>query len=429
MRRLEDHPLRLALANELHARPFPALAAPAQAAFLALKQVGNAASRDRAADLAQLTRLLDHFAAPRPEPGASHYFGRIGPYRLKWESHSEFVTYTILADGLSGMPFDPALFEAFPSDWLARMPGKRITSALIRVEPRPADDATIRRRLGEWFLPESLAAIEVLDRAAVLAGDFRVDAAGHMRFAVFAGPQMTERRIGRLVQRICEIETYKTMAMLGLVKARAITDPLRRVGLELSALVAGLKGSASQAERDLEALLGLSAELEALTARCSFRFGASQAYETIVAERIGVLRETRFDNRQTLAEFMQRRFDPAMRTVLATERRLERMAGRVERAGNLLRTRVDVERSAQNQKLLASMDRRADLQLRLQETVEGLSVVAISYYAVSLLSYMSYPVSQATGFSKGQLTALAVAPVLLLVWFLVRRIRSHLSRR
>lgn len=427
MSNIQDHPLRYELANELHARPFAALNVPSRAAFLAVKQPGNAAGRDRQADFDHLIRLLDRYGASHPQPGATHYFGEIGKHWLKWESHSEFVTYTIFADGVSERAFDPAAFELFPGDWLAEMPGKRITSALIRIETRP-EDAEIIDKLGEWFVPESLVAVEVLDRSAVLAGDFRIDSAGHLRFAVFADAQVTKRRVGRIVQRICEIETYKTMAMLGLIAARDIATQMRDVGDALSALVKGLSGSACEAETDLAKLLALSAELEGLTARTSFRFGATRAYEAIVHARIEVLREVRFANRQTFTDFMARRFDPAMRTVHAAETRLERMAMRAARAGNLLRTRVDVERSAQNQKLLESMNKRADLQLRLQETVEGLSVVAISYYAVSLATYLTYPLTAVSGLSKGQLTALLVVPVVLIVWLLVRRIRTHVVK-
>ena len=129
----------------------------------------------------------------------------------------------------------------------------------------------------------------------------------------------------------------------------------------------------------------------------SFRFGATGAYEALVHQRIQVLREARFNGRQTLHEFMMRRFDPAMRTVKSAEARLAKMAERAMRAGQLLSTRVDVERSAQNQELLASMDKRADLQLRLQNTVEGLSVVAISYYAVNLVGYLAMPSGRTAG--------------------------------
>jgi uncharacterized membrane-anchored protein len=158
----------------------------------------------------------------------------------------------------------------------------------------------------------------------------------------------------------------------------------------------------------------------------SFRFGATAAYEAIVNQRIEVLREQRIEGRQTFAEFMMRRYDPAMRTVKSSESRLAAMAERAERAAELLRTRVDVERSAQNQKLLESMDQRADLQLRLQRTVEGLSTVAISYYAVNLLAYLLEPTAHALHISHGALLAGLVPIVVLAVWLMVRRIRKTL---
>ena len=424
----EDHPLRYATANELHARPFPALEAPSYAAYLAVKDPENAVGRDRGKDRAHLLDLLDRFGAAHPAPDATHYFGQIGKHNLKWESHSEFVTYTIFVEGTAVRPFDPTAFEVFPADWLAGIPGRRLTSALIRIEERPSDKI-IREKLADWYVAESVAAVEVLDGAAVVAADFRIDSGGHLRFAVFAGKGITARRIGRIVQRLCEIETYKTMSMLGHARARAIGPRLSAVDDELSLMVRGLGGTdPATCDAELTALLNLSGELEGVMAQTSFRFGATRAYETIVHQRIEVLREARFDGRQTLNEFMMRRFDPAMRSVKAAERQLNTMAKRAERAGNLLRTRVDVERSAQNQDVLKSMDRRADLQLRLQETVEGLSVVAISYYAVSLLAYVTYPAAGFLGLSKGQMTAALVVPVMLVVWLMVRRIRNRVDK-
>jgi uncharacterized membrane-anchored protein len=144
-----------------------------------------------------------------------------------------------------------------------------------------------------------------------------------------------------------------------------------------------------------------------------------------VNQRISVMREQRLEGRQTFTEFMMRRYDPAMRTVKSAEARLKAMAERATRAAELLRTRVDVERSAQNQMLLESMDRRADLQLRLQRTVEGLSVVAISYYAVSLAGYVAYPFATRLGLSK-DVMMLGLTPLVILgVWAMVRRLRHH----
>ncbi len=424
-RRLEDHPLRYPLAGELHARPFPTVTAPGHAAFLAIKQPSDAATRDRALDAGHLTALLDRFGAPHPQPGATHWFGEIGRHRLKWESHTEFVTYTLLGDGVAERPFDPRSFEAFPEDWLERAPGVRITSALVRVERRPAVEE-VRRRLDEWFVGESLAVSRVLDDGATVAGDFRIDPGGHVRFAVFADDALGERRLGRIVQRLCEVETYKAMSMLGLARVRAMGAEMAEIDADLTALMDEMTGDLARPEETLRALLGSASRLEAMLARSSFRFGASKAYEALVHQRIAVLREERLDGRQTFAEFMSRRYDPSMRTVQAAERRLQAMADRGMRAAELLRTRVDVQRSAQNQALLESMDRRADAQLRLQSTVEGLSVVAISYYAVSLALYLLAPLASEGRVEEAWLAALVVPPVVLGVWWMVRRIRRRI---
>ncbi|WP_281859450.1 DUF3422 family protein [Litoreibacter halocynthiae] len=423
---IEDHPLRYTLANELHARPFPSLEAPCGAIYLAIKRPEDAAERDRDVDRAHLTQLLDRYGAPHPQPGATHWFGEVGKFKLKWEQHTEFVTYTMFMPTLEDRPFDPKAFETFPADWLASAPGVRITSALIRVEADPGADEVVTR-VEDWFVPESLAVSTVLDGAATVAGDFRIDAAGHMRLAVFVADVTGERRIGRIVQRLCEIETYKSMSMLGLARVRDMGPRLGELDAILSGLMSAMTKGDTGAEDTLSELLATSAELESLLAQSSFRFGATGAYEAIVNQRIEVLREERFDGRQTFAEFMMRRFDPAMRTVKASERRLQNMAERATRAGDLLRTRVDVERSSQNQKLLESMDKRADLQLRLQKTVEGLSVVAISYYAVNLVLYMAQPAAYAVGLSKLVLAAVTTPLVVLAVWWMVHRIREKME--
>lgn len=423
---ITDHPLRYPLANELHARPFPSLDAPCMAAYLAIKQPKDAAARDRAADRAHLIALLDRYGAPHPQPDATHYFGKLGRYTLKWEQHTEFVTYTAFEDGLSDKPFDDAGFDVFPEDWLDAAPGVRVTSALIRVDVRKRG-LNISDKIKDWFVAESLAVSSVLDDTAVIAGDFRIDPAGHMRFAIFVNADTGARRIGRIVQRVCEIETYKSMSMLGLARVREMGARMGALEADLSGLVGEMSSQGVQPEHTLESLLAISAELENLIAKSTFRFGATGAYEAIVNQRIEVLREARFEGRQTFAEFMMRRFDPAMRTVKSTQDRLQAMAGRAVRAAELLRTRVDVERSAQNQTLLESMDKRADLQLRLQKTVEGLSVVAISYYAVNLVLYVLGPLSKGAGISKVIMASIATPAVILAVWWMVRSIRKRME--
>lgn len=421
---LTDHPRRYELANELHARPFPRLNAPSRAAHLAIRSAGDAARRDRDLDRAHLLALLDRFGVAHPAPDATHYMGELGKYHLKWESHTEFVTYTLFTSGVSDAHFDDGTFDLFPQDWLEQAPGLRLTSAILRIDTMSSEEAA-GKQLDAWFEQESLAVAHVLDGEMTVASDFRIDTDGHMRFALFVRPDCGAQRIGRVLQRMCEIETYKSMSMLGLVQARRINRQMADIELELAALMEQMtvKG-AGPADDMLDDVLRLSTQIERLVAQTNFRFGATGAYAALVQQRVEVLREERFMGRQLFSEFMMRRFDPAMRTVNAAKRQLENLAGRAERAANLLRTKVDVDRQVQNQALLASMDRRADLQLQLQETVEGLSVVAISYYAVGLAGYAIYPFLEPLGLSKGLALAGITPLVLGLVWFGLRRLKT-----
>lgn len=429
---LEDHPQRYALANELHARPFPELTAPCRAVFLAIAPVENAASRPRDADVAHLLELLDRFGAPHPAPEANHHFATLGRVTMKWERHTEFVTYTIFAEGVADRPFSGSVFETFPRDWLARAPGRIVTSILIRVESLGSDaeiDAALDGRVRDWFVPESLAMARVAEGEAAVAGDFRIDPAGHVRFAVLARSDISPRRLGRLVQRLIEIETYKSMAMLTFPVARQVGGRVAALDRRLLALVQSLadRREGTNGTETLGLLLGMSSEIEAISSSSSFRFGAAEAYEAIVNQRVEVLREQRIRGRQTFAEFMARRFDPAMRTCRSTKQRMDEFTQRAARAANLLRTQVEVAMQAQNRSLLESMDRRADLQLRLQQTVEGLSVVAISYYAVSLASYALAPLATWLALPKDYLVAASVLPIFLAVWLMVRRIRNRIA--
>ncbi len=422
---IEDHPHRFALVNELHARPAAKIAVPGVAVFVALKPEREAAKRDRGHDRVHLHALLDRHGAGHPAPDATHHSSDLGRHHLKWESHTEFVTYTAFEQGQAARAFDPAAFDVFPDAWLQEAQGKRLTSILFQIEVMSDDTKVMADKLLDWFVPESLAASYVLEGSAIIASDFRIDRAGHIRMAVFVKPGTGGRRVGRIIQRLCEIETYKTISMLGLLRARGLSPAMAALDDELSLMTRAMKEPESRSEETLDALLRISSELENMMVETSFRFGATGAYEALVHQRIEVLREERFNGRQTLHEFMTRRYDPAMRTVKSAEARLSKMAERAMRAGQLLGTRVDVERSGQNQRLLESMDKRADLQLRLQNTVEGLSVVAISYYAVNLASYVAMPVMEPLGLSRGVAMAILAPLVVMGVWAMVRRIRRN----
>lgn len=430
---IEEHPQRRSLTNELHARPFQPMRGPGRALLLAVKQPENAADRDPEVDRAHLIDLLERHGAAHPPPDASQHSAQLGRVVLKWECHTEFVSYMLYEENEAERLFDGGLIRHFPQDWLETAPGKVL--AAIQCEILPADDedaamSVLRGPLAREFEPESLAGGWVADRGVLALGDFRIHEGGFSRFALIVRGQMGPRRVGRVCQRLLEIEVYRTLAMLALPIARRTAKRLNEIERDLSGLIGQVALDEEQAPEGmiLARLTELSAEIEALAADAAFRFGAGTAYEAIVHQRIAMLGEVRVEGRQQFREFMLRRFDPAMRTVHAAERRLSELAVRASRVSELLRTRVNVALEAQNRDLLESMDRRSDLQLRLQQTVEGLSVVAISYYAVSLAGYVLAPFAAQIGIEKDTATAIATVPVVLGVWWFVRRIRRRIER-
>ncbi|WP_392424064.1 DUF3422 family protein [Barrientosiimonas humi] len=421
---VHDHPLREALLDELHAREAPRITTPATVLGIALKRPHQAAQRDREEDLGQLSALAGGAAFA---PGTKHAaFTRDG-WRVLWESHTEFTSYTAVAES-PGAPFETAPEDAFPAEWERADPAVRIAAVRVEVLPMPATEAELVSQTSQWLSPERTIINQVGGSGLVLAGDFRTDADGFMRFVLFVPPDVGPGRTGRAVQWVLDLETYRAMAMIGFIRASEVGAQLNAIDPRLADLVDHLDNSERPNDEVLHELLSIVGELEALAMTHDFRFGATAAYDAIVEARIAALAEDRFDGRRTMGEFLSRRYSPAIRTVESTQERLHRTLQRSGRAADLLRTRVDVSRAAQNQALLTNMDRRAETQMRLQRAVEGLSFLAISYYTVSLLAYVLTPFAGQLGLSKGWLLAGLVPVVVVAVWIGMRALRKRIHR-
>ncbi len=174
----------------------------------------------------------------------------------------------------------------------------------------------------------------------------------------------------------------------------------------------------------LDELIGLAAELEAGASRAMYRFGATRAYDELVRLRLSSAGEHALPGQTSWSVFLARRYNPAIRTCTTIAERQDLLSRKLARAAQMLRTRVDIDLERQNQAQLQSMNDRVRLQLRLQQTVEGLSVAAITYYVASLVHHVlegvhhaGVPVDATVG------TAISVPLVLVGVWWTVRRIR------
>ncbi len=422
----QDHPLRQTLAGELHARPYGRVSSPVQISHLALVS-GEGSAAD---EVQHLKSLCSHFQVAPPPEDAALFTADLGPFRLKWERHTEFSSYTFINEGPFETPFKDPAITAVPKDWLEAAPGRVIAALHIAVEDRDggADNADEVRG---YFDNNTLVGGLLIGGQAAWWTDFIVHADGFTRFLI-RGRDLRVTSLGRVTQRIAEMETYRMMAMLALPRARAARPEVAGAETRLGAILQALADPESDmGERELlKDLTDLAAETERVSGELFYRFSAARAYAEIVRQRVRALRESRISGVQPAGDFLLTRFEPAMETCENLSRRLESLGGRVARASNLLRTRVDVALEEQNRDLLRSMDRRARLQLRLQETVEGLSVAAISYYVVSLIIYLARGAEKLGAPVEPYLVGTVSLPFVVGgLWIGVRRIRKAVAQR
>jgi uncharacterized membrane-anchored protein len=470
-----DHPNRVELAAEVHARPPEPLTAPRRISYVAVRIEADA----RDAELAHISALCHQHSVAPPPQGGTQWAADLGLLRFKWERHGEFSSYTFFAPGLGAVPFAEPAALSLPAGWLAAVPGLTVCAAHAELaeastvaddqrHARPGSDdpgaaTTDRarhaaqdslpsaRQMAAAFGANVVMGAGIGEGAGLALTDFMIHGDGFARF-VLRNREMTSRQAGRMLQRLFEIEAYRMMALLALPVARGLWTRLQlieRTLAELTARIArsdssnppaaglavsipaatGHIDSVSADDALLQQLMALAAEVESALAGSQARFSASRAYHALVTTRIAELREQRIPGLQTIDEFMARRLSPAMATCATVSQRLHDLSERVAQASSLLSTRVDIARQQQNQALLAATARRAKLQLRLQQTVEGLSVAAIVYYLVGLVGYSTKALKAAgLGLSPDLVTGVAVPVLGLSAWWVLRRVRRRIAK-
>jgi uncharacterized membrane-anchored protein len=444
-----DDALRVVLHNEVHARPSARIRMPALIIYVAVLNEGVS----RETECAHL-RTLPGQVALMPEQLSDNFLRlRCAGFTVKWERHTEFTRYSVV----QLLPEDAALGAAEPDllggmlvsqDWLRQIPGRTVAAVQLAMLHAPLDDAQVlMAQAVKWLGGRTLVA-SLLGYNATLAGEgesiqrhgychplghswaltqFQLQSDGFERMLVIAPHDTSPTRAGRIAQRLLELETYRLMALRGLPVAKSLAGLLSQSEQALAAITARLENKSASDQELLDTLVSLAARIERVTAEHSYRFSATLAYDTLVRQRILELREKAIPGTQTIGEFMQRRLSPAMATVAASAQRLISLSERVARTSDLLRTRVDIATEVQNQQLLEKLTRGQELQLRLQSTVEGLSIAAISYYVISLLLYGGKALKAAGVPINPEIAAGALVPVVLwTVWRTTQRIHAKL---
>ncbi|MEI9897215.1 MAG: DUF3422 domain-containing protein [Chthoniobacter sp.] len=414
--------------RELHAqllaRPFPVVSGHVMVAHRAILFTPGEAAAHRAA-IAALATYPGVVAAPEEQ---GFQLLRVGPADLRIERHTEFTAFTVFAPQ-SGVPFAESAMDLLPAAWLEGIPGCILAAVEIASEQVPVeegDTAKTMEKVLKLFGQDRLVGGWVVERVASVWSHFRLDERGATRFLVQLH-RLNPGRYGRLLQRLVEIETYRLAALLSLPLARDLLPQVEALEAQHVALVERIGVMDAGEERALLSdLTNLSLSTERLQARCGSRFSLTQSYARILSARVRELREEQVPGYQTISEFFDRRLSQALHTCERADAGLSALSARLQSTTGLLRTRVEVNLQSQNQLLLASVDRRAAAQLRLQHNVEGLSVVVLTYYLANLLK-IALEGTEAAGVAVNVMLIVAsVLPLLAgAVWWAVRHARHQ----
>ncbi len=425
-----NHPQRELLHNEVHARPPARIRLPALVTYVAVFNEGVTREQECA-----LLRQLPGQGSLTVEDLQGNFLRLRSPgYTIKWERHTEFTRYSIVqplpADcGLGVREPDLTAHMVTPPGWLASIPGATFAAIqLAMVETDMSAPAAPLAQARHWLGDHTVVASLMGNNAHSMAiTDFWLRPCGFERMLVIGPPGTSETRAGRIAARLFEVETYRLMALRGLPVTKLLAPLLATSERQLADITAQLENKSVSDQGLLDTLVSLAGGVERATAENVFRFSATRAYDTLVSQRIAELREQPIPGTQTLGEFMQRRLSPAMATVESTSQRLASLSERITRTSALLRTRVDIATEEQNQQLLAKLTKGQELQLRLQSTVEGLSIAAISYYVISLVLYLG-KAGKAAGLPLNpEMAAGALIPLVLwAVWRTTKKIHETL---
>lgn len=436
-----DHPMRMQLHEEVHARP-PIALWPNER-VLSQSFLLDANSRQAQIEwIENLSRALG--VANDGEKDHSFKILTLTPeperVLIKWELHGEFATIAAITRNpvkITGPFLESRLaLEVSIDDLLRKLNcpiiseagGQRISALDLVFEHRPLFGEA--QEVSAIFNGNTVLGSYILaSKKAQLWTDLRLDQDGYISYFI-PHDILGSRLAGRVARALAEAETYRMSAMIAFPIAKSLSMPLRAAESELAELSKDISQLQSEpgihTEKDgkfLGELSHLASRAEQWISEYGLRFTASEAYSQLLNKNLFELAESSIPGVQSLSEFMDRRFQPAMGTCIWTQRRLKELSDRISRTTQTLRTRIEFVNEEQTQKLLASMDQRARLQLRLQETVESLSVLVLTYYAVSLLAYVAKGGKEAGLAIHPEIIAAIAAPLVAIVFLIISKHR------
>jgi len=414
----EKHLLFDALVTEFHSRRFPSIQGS-----VTLSQVTISHNKStKAEQIEHLQALAKIYNVSEPSNDTACYYQDLGELDIRWEYHTEFSTYTFIRLNINETPFHCSAWSVLPSIWCTNIPGLLIAATHLDMQNKKPSFS----HLQQLFAGHAMAASFIAENNAQVWTSFK-PASDHFDRILIINHELNGSQTGRTLRCLLEISSYRMMSLLSFPLAKKLLPTIAAMEKKLANITIDLnniKESNKSQKRLLNMLSELSAQLESLIADSQYRFDASNAYLDLVNNRLDELKEQEISGVTMLSDFLSRRLTPAIRTGSSVKTRMQNLSNRIEKSSDLLRTKISLGLEEQNQDLLKALNRRSHIQLRLHQLVESVSMIAISYYVIQMISYMLVlPTKWLEVISKEQVIALSVPLVITSVWYILHKLK------
>ena len=370
------------ISNEIHRRPYYEQFDPMRISLISLH------TKSYENNYNHLSDLCEYLAIPAPATkNLTYSYTHQDKFRLRWESHREFCTFQFIKNVNldENYLFTDSNINFIPHLWI-----NNLSSIINCVNLEVINKKNIKSESNEYifsaFNNNYVAGSNLCNNKGSVFSDFKIDTNGYHRILLINGDkngEMSGHQLGRSIQRILDIESYRSMSMISFIKSKDINLNLDNISKNLIKI-----NELDNPNDKFFKLKNISDEINILNIRNKFRFQASKGYYPIIDDRFKELNFSKIEGIQPYEIYLNSRINPTKRITLATENRLNETLDIVNRSSILIKTEIELDIKKNSIALLDNMSKKKDIQIKLQKTVEGLSTIILTYYSVNLFNYL-----------------------------------------
>lgn len=353
-------------------------------------------------------------------------------YILRWEIHSEYYNYQfwyLPADREKCLSFGELETEipTLPVCFL----GTKVTALDIIITDDPAYSKP--ERIQE-LLGDTIYANRVMGTDIRIMTNYRPDKRNRERYLVTTGNEaVLMDRIEQVVENIGQTENYYHLLLLPLpdyfTKLNTVGIIEKRVAERTERITATMETAAGE---DMEVWLkDLTSELSQihnLNERLRHRFSATFHYDKLYNRALDDWHAEPLEHYEPLRNVLNRKTEMITDDYHRLIQRVDASEKSIADLISVLRTRIDLILQRQNLEMLEGMHATAKHQVKLQETVEGLSIIVISYYLTGLAGYVFKAMEKAWGLNSSLATGIFVPIAILFSLFMTWKFKKAMER-